>query len=191
MKRSKQMILTSVSGVLLLSACGTDSEPNEQPEQGEEKNQGEHMGHSDMDHSSSGELPEGLQEANTPTYAPGTEAMIAEGHMEGMEGATATIVGAFDTTAYIVSYTTEDGQRVEDHKWVVHEEIEYAGDEPFEAGSEVILNADHMAGMEGATAEIEGVEDTTVYMIDYTSTTGEDVENHKWVTEEELTSIDE
>ncbi|WP_078392915.1 YdhK family protein [Shouchella patagoniensis] len=190
MKRSKQIILTSVAGVLLISACGTDSEPNEQPEQ-EEENQGEHMDHSDMDHSSSGELPEGLQEADNPTYAPGTEAMIAEGHMEGMEGATATIVGAFDTTAYIVSYTTEDSQRVEDHKWVVHEEIVDAGDEPFEAGSEVILNADHMAGMEGATAEIEGVEDTTVYMIDYTSTTGEDVENHKWVTEEELTSIDE
>ena len=44
-----------------------------------------------------------------------------------------------------------------------------------------------MEGMNGATATIESVEDTTVYMIDFEPTTGEDmVRNHKWVTEDEL-----
>jgi len=33
---------------------------------------------------------------------------------------------------------------------------------------------------------IESAEETTVYMLDFTTTTGEEVENHKWVTESEL-----
>ncbi|HLR51893.1 MAG TPA: YdhK family protein, partial [Candidatus Avamphibacillus sp.] len=46
-----------------------------------------------------------------------------------------------------------------------------------------------MKGMEGATAEIESSEKTTVYMIDYTPTTGgEEVKNHKWVTDSELSA---
>ena len=49
--------------------------------------------------------------------------------------------------------------------------------------------ADHMKGMDGATAEIDSAEQTTVYMINYTSTTsGEEVTNHKWVTESELSA---
>lgn len=49
------------------------------------------------------------------------------------------------------------------------------------------LEADHMEGMKGATAEIVSSEQTTVYMIDYKPTTGgEEVKNHKWVTENEL-----
>lgn len=44
-----------------------------------------------------------------------------------------------------------------------------------------------MNGMKGAKAEIDSVEKSTVYMVDYTPTTGgEVVENHKWVTESEL-----
>jgi hypothetical protein len=46
-----------------------------------------------------------------------------------------------------------------------------------------------MEGMKGATAEIDSAEETTVYMVDYTPTNGgEEVKNHKWVTESELTS---
>jgi hypothetical protein len=45
----------------------------------------------------------------------------------------------------------------------------------------------HTKGMDGAKAEIDSAEKTTVYMINYTSTTdGEEVTNHKWVTESEL-----
>src|SRR5699024_11743439 len=88
-----------------------------------------------------------------------------------------------DTTVYIVTYTpTTGGEKVEDHKWVIHEEIENAEEETYEPGDEVVLEADHMEGMEGATATIDSAEDTTVYMVSYTDTeTGEEVEYHKWV----------
>lgn len=46
-----------------------------------------------------------------------------------------------------------------------------------------------MKGMEGAVAEIDSAEKTTMYMIDYTPTTGgEEVTNHKWITESELSA---
>lgn len=111
--------------------------------------------------------------------------------MEGMKGAEATIVGAYDTTAYAISYTpTTGGERVENHKWVIHEEIPDAGEAPLEPGSEVTINAEHMEGMDGVTAEIDSAEQTTVYMINFTPTTGgEEVTNHKWVTENELSPV--
>lgn len=44
-----------------------------------------------------------------------------------------------------------------------------------------------MPGMKGATATIDSAEQTTVYMVDYTPTTGgEPVKNQKWVTGSEL-----
>ena len=80
-----------------------------------------------------------------------------------------------------------------------HEEMDHSGaaDVPeglqesknpkYKVGSQVIINTSHMKGMKGATAEIDSAEKTTVYMVDYTSTTsGEKVKNHKWVTEDEL-----
>jgi hypothetical protein len=140
-----------------------------------------------MDHSSSG-VPDDLKVADNPTYEIGSKAIIKEGHMEGMEGAEATIVGAYDTIAYAISYTpTTGGERVENHKWVIHEEIPEAGEEPLEPGTEVTIDAAHMKGMDGVTAEIDSAEETTVYMINFTPTTGEvEVTNHKWVTESEL-----
>jgi transcription antitermination factor NusG len=78
-------------------------------------------------------------------------------------------------------------KKVEDHKWVIHEEIPDAGEEPFKPGDEVTINGAHMEGMDGVTAEIASAEETTVYLIDFTPTTGgEVVTNHKWVTESEL-----
>ncbi|QDI91963.1 YdhK family protein [Salicibibacter cibarius] len=148
--------------------------------------------HEDMDHSSSGEVPDDLEEEENPTFEVGSQAMVEGGHMEEMEGAEATIVGAYDTIAYIVSYDPTTGEeRVENHEWVVHEEIEEAEEETFEPGTEVTLQADHMDGMEGAAAEIDEAEETTVYMIDYTPTDGgEEVENHKWVIEDELSEVE-
>ncbi|MGY0402129.1 DUF1541 domain-containing protein [Carnobacterium jeotgali] len=98
------------------------------------------------------------------------------------------IVGAFDTTAYEVSYQPTTGsKRVKNHKWVTQEEIEEAKDEVIANGTEVTLKADHMEGMDDAPATIEASDKTTVYMIDYKPTTGDDtVKNHKWVTEKEL-----
>nr|WP_254771319.1 YdhK family protein [Psychrobacillus sp. OK028] len=145
------------------------------------------MDHSNMDMSGSGEVPEGLKVAENPTFKVGSHAIIEADHMEGMKGAEAKIVGAYDTTVYTVSYTpTTGGKRVENHKWVIHEELGEPQSAPLEPGTEVILTAEHMKGMEGATAEIDSAEGTTVYMVDFTSTTGEKVTNHKWVTESEL-----
>lgn len=184
--------------MMTLFACsGNEEEPNtdQPPNTGletdtKEQTDTESDSHAGMEHSSSGEIPEGLKVAENPTYEVGSHAILETDHMEGMKGAEATIVGAYDTTAYVVSYTpTTGGERVENHKWVVQEEIENSGEEHLEPGSEVVLKADHMKGMDGATAVIESAQDTTVYMVDYTPTTGgEEVKNHKWVTESELSA---
>ncbi|URT68891.1 YdhK family protein [Cytobacillus firmus] len=189
------VLLTAL--LLLLGACSNANEENtENNESNETENteetQGnmEGMDHSNMDMSGSGEVPEGLEEAASPTHEVGSKAIIESDHMPGMKGAEATIAGAYNTTVYTISYTpTTGGERVEDHKWVIHEELEGAGDEPLEPGEEVTVNADHMEGMDGAAAEIDSAEQTTVYMVDFTTTTdGKEVKNHKWVTESELSS---
>lgn len=173
--------IVALATAFTLSACDNDEKEKSTHENME-------MDHSDMNHSSSGEVPEGLKVAANPTYGVGSQVILETDHMEGMKGAEATIVGAYDTTAYTISYTpTSGGNRVENHKWVIQQEIKDAGDKTLEPGTEVTINADHMTGMEGATAEVESSELTTVYMVDYIPTTGgEIVKNHKWVTESEL-----
>src|SRR5699024_3343633 len=133
-----------------------------------------------------------LANADDPTYPIDSEAEINADHMKGMNGAVATIEGAYDTIAYEVTYTPKDGgEKVENHKWVMHEEIKDPKEEPYEQGDEVVLEADHMDGMKGATATIDNAEDTTVYMVSYEDTeTGEEVQNHKWVVEEELSAVE-
>lgn len=194
----------SFSAALALSACSgeendntsqnesTQEETNEvlkEQESGVVNESVTGMDHSTMNHSGSAEVPEGLKEAQNPTYPVGSNAIIQADHMPGMKNAEATIVGAYDTTVYTVTYTpTTGGEPVKNHKWVIHEEIEDAGEAPLEPGTEVTLNADHMEGMKGTTALIDSAEETTVYMVDFTSTTGEQVTNHKWVTENELST---
>lgn len=145
----------------------------------------------DMEHSdNSGEVPAGLKVAKNPKYKVGSHVIIHADHMKGMDGAKATVVGAYDTTVYSVSYTpTTGGEKVNNHKWVIQEEIKGAGDKPFKPGDEVTLEASHMKGMKSATSTIDTAEQTTVYMVDYKPTTGGDVvKNHKWVTESELSA---
>lgn len=206
MKKKKLIIgILALITTLVLMACGGNEEPdpNDDTNTGTEsqknanegteskENKDEEMNHSGSNHSSSGEVPEGLVEAENPTYPVGSEATINADHMGGMDGAVATITGAFDTTVYMVSYTpTTGGEPVEDHKWVIHEELEEAGEEPFKSGEKVVLNADHMEGMDGATATIDSAEQTTVYMVSYTDTeTGQEVTHHKWVTESEISPL--
>mgnify|MGYP005833970843 CR=1 FL=1 len=203
------MGMLSLALAFILSACGggneetspeentdTNTEESSEVDQPEDTNtntdESTEMDHSDMNHSGSGDVPESLKESENPTYEVGSKAIIQEGHMEGMKGAEATIVGAYDTTAYTISYTpSTGGERVENHKWVIHEEIIHAGEEPLQPGEEVTINADHMEGMEGVTAVIDSAEETTVYMIDFTPTSGgEKVKNHKWVTESELSPVE-
>ena len=165
---------------LLLGACG-------------KAGPADHNGHDAMNHSSSGDLPEGLQTAAHPRYPAGSRAIIRADHMPGMDGAEATIVGAYETIAYIVSYSPASGggKPVTGHKWVIHEELADAATEAYRQGDQVTLQADHMAGMKGATATIDAAEAATVYMVDYLQTTdGEQVRNHKWVTESELADFE-
>ena len=141
---------------LILGACANANNDNaNQKKENNEEMQG--MDHSEMD--MSGEVPKGMKEATNPTYKVGSKAIINANHMKGMNGAKATIVGAYDTTVYAVSYTpTTGGNRVENHKWVVQEDIKDAGDKSFKPGSEVTLEANHMEGMKGATAKIDTAE---------------------------------
>lgn len=199
----KQLVILTAAAMIVLGGCGNDSseEPNQdvdtnvstdtgQTETNDSEMDNTEMEDSEMEHSSSGEIPDGLHEAKDPAYPVGSKVILQTDHMEGMKGAEATVVGAYDTTAYVVSYTpTTGGEPVTNHKWVVHEEIKDLTNQTLEPGTEVTLEADHMPGMMDAPAVIESSKVTTVYMVDYTPTTGGDpVKNHKWVTEDELSA---
>lgn len=193
-KRMKKSTILSLFAalILVLGACSNANDEKSGNKESTEKTESngnmEGMDHSNMNMDDSGDVPEGMKLAKNPTYEVGSKAIINADHMEGMKDAEATIVGAYDTSIYAVSFNpTTGGKRVENHKWVIQEDIKDAGEKTFKPGSEVILEADHMNGMKGAKAEIDSVEKSTVYMVDYTPTTGgEVVENHKWVTESEL-----
>lgn len=178
---------------LVLAGCASGADDNQQTDPSATE---EHQGHGgnnaesgdeEMEHPmDGGPAPEGIAEASEPTYPVGTEVQLTADHMEGMEGATATISGAFDTYTYSVNYTPAGGgDPVTDHKWVVQEEIEDAGDELLADGTEVTLLAEHMEGMEGVKAIIASSTDETVYMVDY-ETDGMKMTNHKWVVESEI-----
>lgn len=191
MKRKLVLIIAAVM-IAVLTACGNNTAspaPANNTTTPAPANSGNaQTDHSGMNHSGSGEVPAGLKEAQNPKFKVGSQAIMQSDHMPGMKGATATIVGAYDTTAYAVSYTpTTGGDPVKNHKWVIHEELKNPGAEALKPGTQVTLEADHMPGMKGATGTIDSAEQTTVYMVDYTPTTGgEPVKNHKWVTDTEL-----
>jgi hypothetical protein len=206
MKNKKRLLgLAALLLIFFLAACAgneattpnentdTESDTHEKMDmgEGESESNGE-MDHSDMNHSGSGEVPKGLAEAENPTYPVGSKVIMHADHMPGMNGAEATVSGAFNTTVYSVTYTpTNGGEPVKNHKWVVHEEIENAGEEPYKPGDEVVLTADHMEGMKGAKATIDTAKQTTVYMVDFTNqATGKEVKNHKWVVEDELSPVE-
>ncbi|MBC9824558.1 YdhK family protein [Carnobacterium inhibens] len=206
--RKIYLMVATLATTLTLAACGTGNEETDTASSESSSSTSMNMDDSsmmmssdssmmssesgkDMEsmmHDDSGELPDGLKKAENPKYEVGSTAIIQADHMEGMKGAEATIVGAFDTTVYEVSYQPTTGaERVENHKWVTQEEIEEAGESVIANGTEVTLEADHMEGMDDAPATIEASKTTTIYMIDYEPTTGGDtVKNHKWVTEDEL-----
>ncbi|GKV67454.1 MULTISPECIES: YdhK family protein [unclassified Sporosarcina] len=188
----KYYLFLSIAIMIVSSGCGKDNSNDNNKSNDNNISITKESTHEDMgmDHSGSGEVPDTLKVAENPTYKVGSNAIIKTDHMQGMKNAEATIVGAYDTVAYSLSYTqTTDGKRIEDHKWVIQEELKNAGDKVLDPGSEAIIEADHMQGMKGATGVIDSAKRTTVYMIDYTPTTGgERVTNHKWVTDSELSA---
>ncbi len=198
MFRTSAIISLVAALFLVLGACSQSNENSQPQENNQELNnntklQDEEMDqHAGMDHSGTGEVPEDLKVADNPTFKVGSHAILKEGHMDGMKGAEATIIGAYDTTAYSVSFDpATGGDRIENHKWIIHEEIKDSGEEPLQPGEEAVTTASHMEGMKGTTVEIDSAKSTTVYMIDYKPTTGEEkVTNHKWVTDDELAPVE-
>ena len=199
-----------LSSALLMSACGASDEGEKadtteptttveettdtakDTEDMTEDHASTEDGHGNMEHDESGEIPEGLKVAENPAYPVESQVVIENDHMPGMKGAKGTVVGVFDTVAYEVTYKdTQTGETVANHKWVVHEELENAQDEPYQQGDEVTLEASHMPGMKGATATIDSAENTRVYMVTYTDTeSGDTIENHKWMAEDELSAAE-
>ena len=200
MKRSITLAALVLTSTLALTACSDATDNSDDADttstttataethetHHEDTTTADDGGH-DMEHpEDGGPPPEGITEATDPTYPVGSEVMLTADHMPGMDGAQATISGAFDTTTYSVSYTpTDGGEPVTDHRWVVHEELVDPGEAPLPGGTKVVLNAEHMPGMQGATATIDYSTQETVYMVDID--TGEmTMINHKWVTESEI-----
>lgn len=133
-----------------------------------------------------GPAPAGMKAATNATYKVGTKVALTADHMAGMNGAPATVTGAFTTTTYAVNYEpTTGGAMVKDHKWVVQEELQGAGNTRLPDGASVTITADHMPGMKGAKGTIASSTTQTVYMVDYTAH-GMTMKNHKWVIESEM-----
>ena len=182
MRIFRSIALTTLAAVTALSVAGCASESDDAPAE-----HADHGGHGGHDHpADGGPAPTGIAEAADPTYPVGTEVTLTADHMPGMDGATATISGAFDTTAYAVSYTpTDGGAPVTNHKWVVQEELDGVGSEKLGAGDTATITAEHMSGMQGAEATIDSATDETVYMVDIDSPEMT-MKRHKWVVESEI-----
>ena len=192
----KRLMTTIAAGVLggalVLTGCSTGGDQGHQGHKGGSSASAPASSDGGMDHSSmehpmdGGPAPAGIEEATSPKYPVGTQVTLTADHMEGMDGAKATIVGAFDTYTYAVNFTpTTGGAPVKDHKWVVQQEIKDAGTKRLPDGTEVTLEAEHMEGMKGAKATIAFSTDQTVYMVDYEAG-GMKMTNHKWVVESEI-----
>ena len=62
----------------------------------------------------------------------------------------------------------------------------------YPVGTQALLQADHMPGMQSAVAVVSGAFDTVLYAITYTrSDTGEVVKDHRWVIREEIQGFGE
>lgn len=147
----------------------------------------DHMSHKDVTESTWGELPKGIKEAKNPKFPVGTKVVIRAAHNGDMEGQEGVVVGAFDTTAYSVTYNpTTDTQQEVNYKWLVKEEVKGFNDEPLKENSEVIIYANRELGMTGAEGVIETVRDTTVYMVDYKTKDNREIKNYQWFIESEL-----
>ncbi|UVI35238.1 YdhK family protein [Brevibacterium spongiae] len=213
MKKSAQMMrLTAVAAAIGLALAGCSAPNDEAQESGgmttetaasESAHDGDRSdragmkhedsgsdeesgGHEGMNNMDGGAPPKGIEKAADPKFEIGDDVVLTADHMPGMKNAPAKVTGAFDTTAYEISYTpTDGGEPVKNHKWVVHEELENPGQAPLKEGTEITVNADHMPGLKGAKATIDSSTDETVYMVDVN---GKDMSmtNHKWMVESEM-----
>lgn len=127
----RKPLMTAVSagilvGVLVLAGCSAgESQDHQGHDSGSMASSAGAMSDSPMDHPmDGGPAPAGIKAVSAPKFPIGSQVMLTADHMAGMDGARATIVGAFDTYTYSVNFTpTTGGQPVKDHKWVVQQEI--------------------------------------------------------------------
>src|SRR5690625_6604489 len=125
----KRLMTTVAAGVLggalVLTGCSNGGDQD----QATPSSTSQHEGHGSSGSSSDsggmehpmdgGPAPEGIEKAASPKYPAGTEVTLTAEHMEGMDGANATIAGAFDTYTYAVNFTPTTGANpVKDRKWV-------------------------------------------------------------------------
>ncbi|EAG8187427.1 DUF1541 domain-containing protein, partial [Listeria monocytogenes] len=154
----KKLSSIIVASGLVLSACSTG---NEEEENSKDQKQEKHM-----NHKSESKAPDNMKSTDDSKYKKDDKITITADHMPGMKNAKGTVKGANKTYAYVVSYTPTNGdEKVNNHKWVVNEEVADAPENGFKKGDTVKLEADHMPGMKGAEAQIDDVEKTTVYMV--------------------------
>ncbi|KQL58908.1 hypothetical protein AN965_01965 [Alkalicoccobacillus plakortidis] len=136
----------------------------------------------------SNEVPPQLEVAEDPTYPVGSKAIILYDAVPGMAYAVATIKGAYETTAYEVEYKAANDSEPLSYKWIIQEEMYDDGETSIENEAFVQLHTP-IPQQEGERVKIVDQRETTVYMIDFISNSKEDVQNFKWVTEEDLKPI--
>ena len=184
--RSGSLVASTAIGVMLVAGCSTGSSDQGGSASSHMTTMSPHASSSAMDRMNGGPVPPGMKRADNPRYPVGSSVILTADHMEGMKGAHATVVGAYDTITYAVTFTpTTGGAPVDDHKWVVEQEIKGAPTKRLPDGAKVVLTADHMPGMKGAHATIVSSTTQPVYVVDYT-TGGMTMRNHKWVVQDEM-----
>lgn len=126
--------------------------------------------------------------AEKPTFPIGSQVIINSDRSSGMKGAQGTVVAAFDTIAYAVSYTPSiGGEAVSEYKWLVNEELADENDVAFEVGDKVVTTAAHQKGMKNTEVTIDTVRPTTAYVVDYVDTANnKKISHYKWLIEDEL-----
>ena len=143
-------------------------------------------GHADVTHSTWGKIPEGLKEAKNPKFKVGDKVIINAAHDDDMQGSEGTVVGAYETTVYSISYkSTTMASRKKTRNGLCGKKSSPLA-KKLDVGSKVIIEADREEGMKGAEGVIDTVEETVVYMVDYVNKEGEKVENYQWLKESEL-----
>jgi hypothetical protein len=169
-----------------LAACSGEGNAVTEQEMAHEM---EHMHH----FNGSAEVPKALAKkaVENPTYPIGSKAISKATHMGGMmENVEVTIVAAYQTTAYETSFVLPNGTKMENHRWIVHEEFVDPATEPLASGTEIKTTADHMEGMKDSIQTIDSSVETTVYIVDFVTADGHEVKNHKWISEEELEPVE-
>src|SRR5699024_11668429 len=105
----KKLSSIIVASGLVLSACSTG---NEEEENSKDQKQEKHM-----NHKSESKAPDNMKSTDDSKYKKDDKITITADHMPGMKNAKGTVKGAYKTYAYVVSYTPTNGdEKVNNHK---------------------------------------------------------------------------